>query len=97
LQRYCEAVVKHPHLAHCVLSDVSLMSDAQRSLTEMVRRTISTLGAPPPQEETLVDVLIDYTHGFAMAAASPQVHEGTALRPSLDGYLRGLDWILRAI
>jgi AcrR family transcriptional regulator len=96
LRNYCERVIAHPHLAHCVLSDPSLMSDEISALTAKARETLAALGADSSDLETRVNVVIDYTHGFALSAAAPQTPEdrSTAARPSIAEYVRGLDWLL---
>ena len=47
-----------------------------------------------------LDVLVDYTHGFAFAAAHKSEHEASGLDfpiygLSTEAYLKGLDLILR--
>lgn len=95
LRHYCERVIAHPALAQCVFADPSLFSGQLVALTDSIAATLAALGAEPAELETLVGVVVDFTHGFAFAAAaSPE--DGRA-RPSIDDYARGLGWILDRI
>ena len=99
LRRYCERVIAHPHLVQCVFSDPSLMSDQLVSLTLETAENLAASGADPSELQTLVYVIVDYTHGFAISAAAAwSLGEEQAMdRPSIEDYLRGLDWLLKNI
>ncbi|WP_020592150.1 TetR/AcrR family transcriptional regulator [Kiloniella laminariae] len=88
LSRYCEQVLLHPNLIQCVLADLSLMDEQLLSLTELIRLNLKE--ANQSNDDILLNLLIDYTHGFAVAAAAAPKESVL----SLQDYLKSLDWIL---
>ncbi|MCR9137313.1 MAG: TetR/AcrR family transcriptional regulator [Alphaproteobacteria bacterium] len=92
LERYCGRVVAHPQIAQLIFADQSLFAGHVVALTDVVRTNIAALVSDPQEVDLLVDLIVDYTHGFAISAAAN--HTVNAQTPNADDYLRGLDWIL---
>lgn len=92
LERYCRRVVAHPQIALLIFADQSLFTGHVVALTDAVRTNIAALVSDPPEADLLVDLIVDYTHGFAISAAAN--HNENTQSPTIDDYLRGLDWIL---
>ena len=93
LSGYCKRVLAHPNVAILVLSDPLLLTGPLISLTEKIRSNVALLVQSKKEVDAVLDVVVDYTHGFAIAAASAQGQK----RPTLKGFQRGLDWILNRI
>lgn len=92
LERYCRRVVAHPHVARLIFADQSLFAGHVVALTETVRTHLMAMVSNRREADMLVDLIIDYTHGFAISAAAN--HADATQSPTIDDYLRGLDWIL---
>ena len=97
LQRYCESVTAHPHLALCILADPSLWSEELKVLTAAIRECLRELRVPPADLETVLGVMIDYVHGFAFSAAASRRRTSKDATPTLDDFLAGLDWLQRPL
>lgn len=93
LSDYCKRVLAHPNVALLVLSDTSLLKGPLISLNERICSNIALLVRSKSEVKTVLDVVADYTHGFAIAAATAKAQK----RPTLKGFQRGLDWILERI
>ena len=98
LERYCQCVIAHPNLVQCVFADPSLFSGQLVALTNAIAENLAMSGLESPQRETLGDVIIDYTHGFAFSAAaysdSDKPNGNAIKKQTIDDYLRGLGWLL---
>jgi len=92
LERYCRRVMAHPHVAMLIFADRSLFAGHVVALTEAVRTDIAAMISDQREADMLVNLIIDYTHGFAISAAAN--HDDGTQSPTRDDYLRGLDWIL---
>lgn len=101
LKRYMQRACAHPNLVQCVFADPGLMSGELIRLTETVREYLAASGVPEQHRETLLGVVVDYTHGFSASSAAYAAREprnpGAAPGQTIDDYLRGLDWILGRI
>ena len=75
------------NLLRAVLEDTSLMGSVLVEITDELNACTRKLDGK--DDNVLLHLLIDYTHGFVLSAASGQ---GNLL--TVDGYLRGIDWIL---
>ncbi len=89
LVQYCERALEHPNLVRCILGDTSLMSQDIIALTENLRRDTQILNNRD-QDDGMLNLLVDYTHGFVFSAASASPDNA----PPFEGYLRSLDWVL---
>lgn len=89
MHRYCERVVRHPELTLSILEDPSLMGDTLQALTGRLRDEIAAAGVDTSAQETVLGLVVDYTHGFAFAAAADPERSLT-----VDDFTPGLDWIL---
>jgi AcrR family transcriptional regulator len=87
LTRYAQSALRHPNLITLVFANPALLTGPLLGLTDRVRAELATLPGPPA---VLLNLTIDYTHGFALSAAAAPPGGG----PSLDDYLAGLNWIL---
>lgn len=98
LEQYMERACAHPNLVQCVFADPSLMSGELTRLTDAIREYLAASEVPEQHRETVLGVVVDYTHGFASSSAAYAVREprdpGAARGQTIDDYLRGLDWLL---
>lgn len=92
LGRYCEVVLAHPGLLRCILADPELFPEQLARLTELIRSNIAAL-TTYEQPDMLLNVIVDYTHGFALSVTAG-VNDAQA---QLSSYRQGLDWIISRI
>ncbi|KIC28429.1 TetR/AcrR family transcriptional regulator [Leisingera sp. ANG-M6] len=92
MTRYCTQVTRHPELAKCILENPSLIGPALTGLTRLIEAEVTAAGVSGSEARTLLCLLVDYTHGFAFAAAAAP---RGALSP--DGFTSALDWVLDRI
>jgi len=101
LERYCRTVITHPNLAKCIFSDMSLLSNQLVSLTKLVGDNLILCGLARADVDTLVGIVVDYTHGFSFSAAAyaPADSEwsGGIKAQTMNDFRRGLSWILERI
>ncbi|MBY6067304.1 TetR family transcriptional regulator [Leisingera aquaemixtae] len=92
MTRYCAQVTRHPELAKCILENPSLIGPSLTRLTQLIEAEIAAAGVTGAKARTLLCLLVDYTHGFAFAAAA-------APRGALsdDDFTPALDWVLDRI
>lgn len=70
LAGYMERVRRHPALTVCILGDPELFTGSLAAFTQRLRGEVQALCAQGEDEEdVLLDLLIDYTHGHALALA----------------------------
>ncbi len=92
LTRYCEQALKHPSLIHCILSDISLIQGELCLLTHQLRHQITLLGKGDPND-AILNLIVDYTHGFVFSvSATHSPHQ-----QYLQMYLDSLDWVIERI
>ncbi len=74
LLRYCEVALAHSSLVRCMLSDPKKIPEAVQQLSELVRQQTRSLN-DGDKGDVMLNLLIDYTHGFVFsaAAAPPQI------------------------
>jgi len=89
LTRYCDRILKHPNLFKCVLADPSLMGSELIALTESIRSMISSAGENN-DNDVLLNLIVDYTHGFALSASVTPIPN----QLTTSDFLRSLNWIL---
>lgn len=92
MQRYCTRVTRHPELAKCILENPSLIGPSLTSLTGLIEAELAAAGVAGSEIKVLRDLIVDYTHGFAFAAAAAPEQ---ALPP--ETLLPALDWVLDRI
>ncbi len=89
LALYCDRALENANLIRCILGDTSLMSRDIIELTDNLRLDTCLLNKGD-QADVMLNLLVDYTHGFVFAAASASPDNC----PTVEGYLRSLDWVL---
>lgn len=92
MARYCTQVTRHPDLAKCILENPSLIGPSLTGLTRLIEAEITAAGVKGAEARTLLCLLVDYTHGFAFAAAA-----APAGALSVDEFTPALDWVLDRI
>ena len=92
MTRYCAQVIRHPELAKCILENPSLIGPSLAGLTRLIEAEITAAGVAGTEARTLLCLIVDYTHGFAFAAAA-------APRGALSAsdFTPALDWVLDRI
>lgn len=89
LNRYCGHATKNAPLIAAMLTDSSLIGEELSRFTDQIRQELEAF----VDMETVTPVLnliIDYTHGFASsAAAAPE-----GLGPNLEEYNASVNWVL---
>ena len=89
------------NLVQCVFADPSLFSGQLVVLTRKIGENLAMGGVSPSELEIMVNVIVDYTHGFAISAAAfsntDKEQENGMKGQTIDDYLRGLDWLLNDI
>ncbi len=89
LASYCDRALEHANLVRCMLGDTSLMSRDIVQLTDNLRQDTRRLNNGD-ENDVMLNLLVDYTHGFVFAAMSASPDNC----PTVEGYLRSLDWVL---
>ena len=89
LSQYCARALKNANLLTCILDDPTLMSDDLIRITDQIRDHTQALAHGDPQD-AMLNLLVDYTHGFVFSAhAAPD-----DIAPGLKDFQRSLDWVL---
>ncbi|SPJ30362.1 TetR/AcrR family transcriptional regulator [Falsiruegeria mediterranea] len=88
LTAYYTRALANAHLLRAVLSDPSLMSVDLKHVTGALGTCTKDLN-DGDAGSVLLHLLIDYTHGFVLSAASDETDTLT-----IDDYLRGINWVL---
>ena len=71
MTRYCAQVTRHPELAKCILENPSLIGPCPDRADAAHRGgNCTAAGVTGAEARTLLCLLVDYTHGFAFAAAA---------------------------
>lgn len=93
---YCKCVFKHPNVSRLLLTDHSLINKELIDLTNSIRAHAILLVNDKTEGILFADVIVDYTHGFALAAASQ--NEKTDLGVlTINDFYKGIDWILARV
>ncbi len=88
LLAYCQRALPNANLLRAVLEDVSLMSEDLIEITSELQTCTQQLDNGD-ENNVLLHLLIDYTHGFVFSATSG---ENNPL--AVNDYLPGIKWIL---
>lgn len=83
LQSYQAQVVQHPGLALAIFRRPSVFPDQARRITDNLSALLGELGLPPDRLDLWVSILVDFTHGAALATAMSRRPE-TADRQKAD-------------
>jgi AcrR family transcriptional regulator len=91
LSMYCAKALENANVVRCILNDTSLMSSDIIEVTEEIRKNTQLLNNGDPND-VMLNLLVDYTHGFVFSAvaAAPE-HNLTE-----EDFLRSVDWVLGA-
>lgn len=89
LSMYCTRALEHPNAVRCILNDASLMSQEIVEITEEIRKCTQLLNDGDPKD-VMLNLLVDYTHGFVFSA----VATGSDTCLTQEDYLRSIDWTL---
>lgn len=84
LTRYVQAVLRHPGLITLAFANPALLTGPLNDLTNHLRANLA--GHPV----AVLNLAIDFTHGFALSAAAAPPGQG----PTLSDYHDALDWLL---
>lgn len=96
LGNYCKCVFRHPNVSRLLLTDHSLINKELIDLTNSIRKHAILLVNDKTEGILFADVIVDYTHGFALAAASQ--NEKTDLGVlTINDFYKGIDWILARV
>ncbi len=88
LSAYYRRALPNANLLRAVLKDATLISKDLVEITENLRTCTQELDGGD-ENDVLLHLLIDYTHGFVLSASSGQNNPLT-----IDDFLRGIDWVL---
>lgn len=69
LRRYHRQVLKHPGLTLLIFSRPSVFPDQARRITGDIARLLAEAGLAPDRVRLWIDILVDFTHGAAIAVA----------------------------
>ncbi|HQZ13343.1 MAG TPA: TetR/AcrR family transcriptional regulator [Devosia sp.] len=96
LLAYHAEVLRHPDLTLLILSRPRAFPEQARRITEAIARLLGGMGMTPRQSHLWVGILVDFTHGAAIAGAlaskgeASAVHEAYDFGDALGELLRGL-------
>ena len=88
LTAHFQRALLNANLLRAVLHDVSLMSEDLRIVTENLRDCTRKIDNGD-ENDVLLHVLVDYTHGIVLSASSNKNNQLT-----IQDFPRGIDWIL---
>ncbi|WP_170337117.1 TetR/AcrR family transcriptional regulator [Ruegeria arenilitoris] len=88
LSAYYLRALPNANLLRAVLDDITLISKDLMDVTDKLRACTRELD-DGDENDVLLHLLVDYTHGFVLSAASG---ENSPL--TVDDFLRGIDWVL---
>ena len=90
---YCKCVFRHPNISRLLLTDHSLINKELIDLTNSIRKHAILLVNDKTEGILFADVIVDYTHGFALAAASQNEKTDIGVL-TINDFFKGIDWIL---
>lgn len=92
LNRYCERASENAHLIIAMLRDSSLIGEELNAFTDQIRQELAAF-VDAKTVTPVLNLIIDYTHGFVSSvAAAPEGHG-----PNLAEYNASIGWVLRRI
>lgn len=90
LEIYCQKVIRHPQLTQYIFTNPTLIADQLDVLTIQITQYLAQTVIDKTQVKTLLGVIVDYTHGFAISASAYSQQNGQ----KIEDYRHGLNWIL---
>ena len=100
LSNYCQRSLSHAKLTLCLISTPGLDMPELAQLGQTLQDILTEQGLTPDKALAYVDILIDYSHGFILAAAQKQLSatpQTAQSRLSLDNYWHSIQLILAPI
>jgi AcrR family transcriptional regulator len=98
LRGYCEQVLAHPNLTLAIFAMPELYAGAAERLTEHLIAMLREMGLDERGVKRWLDILVDYTHGFALAIAAGRRSGAVgSIEDALLTYDDELDTLLDAI
>jgi AcrR family transcriptional regulator len=88
---YMERVRRHPALTVCILGDAGLFTESLAAFTQRLRGEVRQCEPGEEAAAVLLDLLVDYTHGHALALAL----SGEGAQALQGGFEKGLERLLR--
>ena len=89
LARYCTLALQNVGLVRFMLSDPTFMPQVLRDYTSQVRLRTQAINQGDPGD-IMLNLLIDYVHGFVFAAEAAPA--GTSL--TLEDGMKSIDWLI---
>lgn len=89
LERYCALCLDNHALILAVLAKPDLMVSVLQNFTDLLRDETAKLTGKA-ESKVLLNLLVDYTHGFVFAKAAAPVDAA----PTASEYLESLDWLM---
>lgn len=97
LKAYRTRVVRHPGLTLAIFNQSAELPDHARRITDNLTKLLEDLGLSPSRALLWVHILVDYTHGAALAAAIGGRNGGSlsaAIDEELGNYERAITELL---
>ncbi len=96
LTNYYSCVSQHPQVVKLVLMDHDLFINELQQLTETIRNQAIAIVKDEVEGGLMADIIVDYTHGFALAATAQNTNTymGTL---SITDFQKGINWILAKV
>ncbi len=91
LRAYYLRALPNANLLRAVLDDITLISKDLMDATDKLRACTQEID-DGDENDVLLHLLIDYTHGFILSASSGEENPLT-----IDDFLRGVDWVLARV
>ncbi len=88
LSAYYLRALPNANLLRAVLEDITLISKDLLDVTDKLRACTREID-DGDENDVLLHLLIDYTHGFVLSTSS-----GKNSPLTIDDFLRGIDWVL---
>ena len=90
LQAYYARVVNHPDLTLLIFGRPNALPAEALRITEIIAQLLIDAGMTPQRSRLWVGILVDFTHGAAIAVAMATNREGAAPDPRGDEYALAL-------
>ncbi|MEP3277678.1 MAG: hypothetical protein ABJN26_13775 [Stappiaceae bacterium] len=92
LLKYCDRALERAELVRCILRDPTKMPTSLVRLTDLIRCETRTLN-DGDDGDVMLNLMIDYVHGFVFAAISAPAH----MTLTNEDCARSLDWLLERV
>lgn len=87
LRAYHAQVLRHPGLTLLIFSRPTVFPEQARRITEDIARFLVEVGLSPARARLWVNILVDFTHGAAVASAMSGRPEGSDMETDYDATL----------